>query len=188
MHNTEEEFIKVIITGNSKGLRKIYEMFLPRIRKLITSNGGNEEDVQDVFQSAILTIFEKAQKENFKLTSKFFTLLYGICRNIWGNRLQKKSFKEVTLSDTVKYSSEENIEYEIEKAEEQALFWASFKKLGKDCQKLLRLFFDKEKMEKIAKLMGYGSVSYAKKRKFQCKEKLIEWIKKDPRYKELSNK
>ncbi len=188
MHNKEDDFLKAVKNGDSKGLREIYELFLPRIRKLVTSNGGSEEDAQDIFQSAILTIYEKSQNENFKLTSKFFTLLYGICRNLWGNRLQKKSFKEVTLSDHVKYSSEENIEFDIERTEEQELFWASFQKLGEDCQKLLRLFFDKEKMEKIAKMMGYGSVSYAKKRKFQCKEKLIEWIKKDRRYKELSNK
>jgi RNA polymerase sigma factor (sigma-70 family) len=162
-------------------------MFLPRIRKLITLNGGSEADAQDIFQSAILTIYEKAQAKDFQLTSKFYTLLYGICRNLWGNRLQKKSFKEVTLLDDVKYSSEENIEVDIEKTEEQELFWDAFQHLGEDCQKLLRLFFDKEKMEKIAKMMGYGSVSYAKKRKFQCKEKLIEWIKKDDRFNELRN-
>ena len=181
----EDGFIKAIISGDSNGLRQIYEQFLPRIRRLITSNGGSEEDAQDIFQSAILTIYEKAQKENFQLTSKFYTLLYGICRNLWGNRLQKKSFKEVTLLEDVKYKSEDNIEFDIEKTEEQELFWSSFQKLGEDCQKLLRLFFDKEKMEKIAQLMGYGSVSYAKKRKFQCKEKLVEWVKKDIRFKEL---
>ena len=185
MHQKEDEYIKAIKTGDSKGLRQIYELFLPRIRKLITSNGGKEADAQDVFQSAILTIYEKTQSGDFKLTSKFYTLLYGICRNLWGNRLQKKSFKEVTLLEDVKYTSEENIEFDIEKTEEQELFWTSFQKLGKDCQKLLRLFFDKEKMEKIAKMMGYGSVSYAKKRKFQCKEKLVELVKKDIRYKEL---
>ena len=187
MQPSENEFIKAISTGDSKGLRQIYETFLPRIRKLITNNGGSEADAQDIFQSAILTIYEKCQKPDFKLTSKFFTLLYGICRNLWGNRLQKKSFKEVTLIEDVKYKSEENIEFDIEQTEEQALFWSSFQKLGEDCQKLLRLFFDKEKMEKIAQMMGYGSVSYAKKRKFQCKEKLVDLVKKDIRYKELKH-
>ena len=74
-----------------------------------------------------------------------------------------------------------------EQTEEQEVFWEAFQKLGADCQKLLRLFFDKEKMEKIAKMMGYGSVSYAKKRKFQCKEKLVDWVKKDHRFNELKN-
>jgi len=174
MYQKEDEFIHAIKTGDSNSLRHIYEIFQPRIRKLITSNGGSEDDAQDIFQSAILTIYEKVQSENFKLTSKFYTLLYGICRNLWGNRLQKKSFKEVTLLEDIKYRSEDNIEFDIEKTEEQELFWTSFEKLGEDCQKLLRLFFDREKMEKIAQMMGYGSVSYAKKRKFQCKEKLIE--------------
>lgn len=186
MYQNDDEFIKAIISGDSNGLRRIYDLFLPRIRHLVASNGGSEEDAQDIFQSAILTIYEKAQASDFRLTSQFYTLLYGVCRNLWGNRLQKKSFKEVTLTEEVKYSSEENIEIDIEKTEEQEVFWDAFRKLGEDCQKLLRLFFDKEKMEKIADMMGYSSVSYAKKRKFQCKEKLIEWIKKDDRFKELN--
>ena len=33
--------------------------------------------------------------------------------------------------------------------------------------------------------MGYKSDKYAKKRKYQCKEKLIKKIKSDPKFKEL---
>ena len=67
MYQKEEEFIQAIKTGDSSGLRQIYEMFLPRIQNLVTSNGGSKDDAKDVFQSAILTIYEKVQKENFKL-------------------------------------------------------------------------------------------------------------------------
>lgn len=41
-------------------------------------------------------------------------------------------------------------------------------------------------MARIAELMGYGSVSYARKRKFQCKEKLIALTKAAPLYRELA--
>lgn len=181
----KNEFINAIVTGESNGLRQIYAEFLPKIRRLVTNNGGREEDAQDVFQNAILVIFEKASKPEFKLTSSFYTLLYGICRNIWGNRLQKKSFKEVTLLEDIKYLSEENIEADLIKLEEQNMFWSAFQHLGEDCQKLLRLFFDKEKMEKIAQMMGFSSVNYAKKRKFQCKEKLVSLIQNDQRFNEL---
>jgi len=183
----KDENIRAIQDGNSKGLQNIYAEFLPRIRRLITNNGGREEDAQDVFQNAILVIYEKSAQKDFKLTSGFYTLLYGICRNLWGNRLQKKSFKEVTIPEDVKYKSDDNIEADLEAIEEQNLFWSAFKNLGEDCQKLMRLFFDKEKMEKIAQMMGYSSVSYAKKRKFQCKEKLVAFVKADDRFDELNN-
>ena len=73
----------------------------------------------------------------------------------------------------------------IEEAEENKIFWDAFEQLGQDCQKLMRLFFDKVRMEKIAELMGFGSVSYAKKRKFQCKERLVNLVKEDLRFQEL---
>jgi len=187
MQLSKDENIRAIVQGDSKGLRKIYKEFLPRVRRLIVQNGGREEDAQDVFQSAILIVFEKASKRDFQLTSSFYTLLYGICRNIWGNRLQKKSFKEVTLPEDIKYKSDQNIEKDLERVEEQDLFWFAFKQLGEDCQKLLTLFFDKEKMESIAQVMGYTSVSYAKKRKFQCKEKLVKLVKADQRFEELKS-
>ena len=49
----------------------------------------------------------------------------------------------------------------------------------------MRLFFDKTNMEKIAELMGFGSVNYAKKRKFQCKERLVSLVKADSRFQDL---
>jgi len=184
----KDKNIQAIVQGDSIGLRNIYTDYLPRIRKLITNNGGQEEDVQDVFQSAILLIYEKGRKKDFKLTSSFYTLLYGICRNLWGNRLQKKSFQEVTLSEDIKYKvADSNIEADMERIEEQNVFWFAFRQLGEDCQKLMRLFFDKEKMERIAQMMGYSSVSYAKKRKFQCKEKLVALVKSDERFRELKS-
>jgi hypothetical protein len=89
--------------------------------------------------------------------------------------------------EDIKYKSDDNIEADLEKVDEQNLFWSAFQQLGEECQKLLRLFFDKEKMAKIAEMMGYGSEGYAKKRKFQCKEKLVELIKTDRRFDELKN-
>ncbi len=188
MSNANEEYIKAIVNGDNPGLQRIYEDFLPRIRYLVTTNGGREADAQDVFQNAIILIYEKAKKPDFKLSSGFYTLLHGICRNLWGNRLQKKSFKEVTIPEQLKYSSEDDVQADIEQLEEQNVFWESFRQLGADCQKLLRLFFDKEKMDKITQLMGFGSVSYTKKRKFQCKEKLVELVKSDARFEELKTK
>lgn len=187
MHISKDKNIQAIINGDSEGLRKIYTDLLPRIRKLILRNGGQEEDAQDIFQSAILIIYEKALKDDFQLTSSFYTLLYGICRNLWGNRLQKKSFQEVTLPLDIKYKSDQNIEEELERVEEQDLFWFAFQQLGVDCQRLLRLFFEKEKMERIAQVMGYTSISYAKKKKFMCKEKLIKLVKADQRFEELKH-
>jgi hypothetical protein len=67
------------------------------------------------------------------------------------------------------------------------LYREKFQLLGDDCQKLLTLYFEKKNMEDIAKAMGFGSEGYARKRKFQCKEKLTKLIKSDERYGELKS-
>lgn len=185
MTSDQEYYINAIKKGDSKGLRKIYTDFLPRITNFIRSKGGSSDDAEDIFQNALLLIYEKSKKKDFKLTSNFYTLLYGICWNLWGNKIQKKSNQEVSIPEDAKYSTEENIENDMERSEEQALFWAAFELLGEDCQRLLRLFFEKTKMEEIAEKMGFSSVSYAKKRKFQCKEKLVEFVRSDIRFPEL---
>lgn len=184
--NQHQAYINAIQTGDTKGLREIYSQFLPKIISLISNNGGSADDAQDIFQDAILVIYEKSKKKDFKLSSGFYTLLYGICRNLWGNRLQKSSFKNVTLTDHTKYTSETNQEDALLKAEEERVFWDNFKKLGADCQKLMQLFFEKVKMDEITKIMGYSSTGATKKRKFTCKERLLSFIKTDVRYSELN--
>ncbi len=139
----------------------------------------------DVFQDALVVMFEKCRQEHFTLRSSFGTFLYGICRNLWGNRLQKKSRTEVTLSEDFKFTDSTNLEFDMQTAEEERIFWDAFRKLGADCQKLLHLFFDQKSMEEIAESMQFSSVGYAKKRKFQCKEQLIERVKGDARFVEI---
>lgn len=185
MNTTDQDFVSMVRSGNPAGLRAIYKEFLPRIARHIMSKGGSYDDAKDVFQDGILVLYEKARQPDFDLTSGFYTFLFGICRNIWGNRLQKKSRTEVTIPEDAKYKSDIDTEELIYQAEESRLFWDSFKKLGDDCRKLMRLFFEKTKMEDITSIMGYGSINYTKKRKFVCKEQLVRFVKEDERFDEL---
>ncbi len=184
---SDQKYIDSITNGDSEGLHQIYQLFLPRIHAFITRNGGSGDDAKDVFQDAIIIIYEKAKQDNFILSSGFYTLLYGVCRNLWGNRLQKKSRQTVTLVDDYKYTEYvvDGLEELIEREEEAKVFWSAFQKLGEDCQRLLRLFFDKIKMSEIVKILGFSSESYAKKRKFICKERLVKLVRADARFDEL---
>ncbi len=182
MQSDQSAYLVAIQSSDPQGLKAIYRDFLPKIRTFVSRNGGSEADAEDVFQDALLVLFDKTRKDDFVLSSAFYTLLYGICRNLWGNRLQKKSRTEVTLQDDFKYSDEESILFNLEEAERQSLFWDSFHRLKPECQTLLQLFFKKKSMEEIATTLSFSSVAYAKKRKFLCKEQLIKFVKADRRY------
>ena len=73
--------------------------------------------------------------------------------------------------------------YELNKRYQ--LFQEHFKKLSFNCQKILELFLAKIPLKEIASILGLKSEFYVKKRKHICKEKLVESIKKDPKFNSL---
>lgn len=165
----------------------MYQQLFPAIRKLVQDFGGSEADAKDVFQDATIVIYEKAQKPDFQLTSQFSTFFIGICRNLWMSRRQKKSASEVTIPEEAKYMADESLEIDLLQVERGKLFYKALRELGEDCQKLLQLFFQKYSMEEIAQEMGFGSEGYARRRKSQCKDRLVEIVKHAPEYQELKN-
>ncbi len=180
--------IQAIQENDTAGIKELYKQYLPRIASFISSNGGSFDDARDIFQDALVLIYQKSKQEDFELTSSFYTLLYGVCRNLWGNQLQKKSRTEVRLTEDKDVPIDESISGLIEQGEQRKVFWEAFKKLGKDCQKILELFFAKVRMAEIVDRLSLSSVSNAKKKKFQCKEKLVKLVKADRRFKELNYK
>ncbi len=187
MSEDRDSHVKAIRTGDQEGIRRIYQEFLPSIINLISSKGGNREDALDVFQSALIVVFERVRTEEFDLHGSFGGFLHHICRNIWGNRLQKKSFQEVRTADFIKYDrGGEEWEPFLVQEEKRLLLMDHLSRIGRECQQVLRMFFDQKSMKEIQEAMGWKSVSYASKRKFQCKERLISSIQDDPRFVELN--
>jgi RNA polymerase sigma factor (sigma-70 family) len=181
----EMSFVKAILNSNQPVLRHIYAKFLPPVANLIKQHGGTHADALDVFQDALIIIFEKAQKPDFQLSGSFFSYLYGVCRNVWGNKLQKKDNQTVTIDGLFKLSDNNDLHPHIERQEKEQVFWMAFEKLGKDCRLILQLFFEGHSMEEICSTLGQSSVGYTKKRKFHCKEALIQLVKTDPKFAEL---
>jgi len=59
------------------------------------------------------------------------------------------------------------------------------KEISAGCRQVLELYTQGKKVKEIAKIMGFKSEGYARKRKFKCKEQLINRIKQDSRYEEF---
>ena len=184
LQNTEYQYVKGILEHDSLILETIYREYLSGIIAMVRKNKGTTEDAKDVFQEAILIIYEKARQPDFQLTGTFYNFLYGICRFLWWRQLKKKYRKDITLEEDKGYTIEEDIEKIVIDEEKRQLFQEALGKLGEDCQKVLQLFFDGVPLVDIAKEMGYSN-SYIKLKKHNCKEMLSEIMKKDRRYREL---
>ncbi|HLP96473.1 MAG TPA: sigma-70 family RNA polymerase sigma factor [Saprospiraceae bacterium] len=186
---TNTAYIQGIVSGDAKVLRHMYQTIYPGILRMVLQQGGLEADARDVFQEATIVLYNQALRADFSIQHQFTTYFTAVCRNIWFNRQTKKSASNVTIGEEAKLLTDEGqVELDFVALERQELFDTAFLKLGEDCQKLLTLFFEKVAMSEIAKIMGYASEGYARRRKFQCKDYLMEQIKSLPKYLELIQK
>ncbi len=182
----DEYYIKGINEGNSKVIQELYLAFMPRITRFIEQNNGNKQEAMDIFQEALVIIYNKVRSNDFRLTSSFYTFLYAICRNLWRNQLKKKKSIGVTTLAPELLSEESGVVEAMENYAKKQLFREKFHLLKESCQSILRLFFEGISMREIAEKLNI-SEKYARKRKFDCKEKLIEKIQADPKFKELNS-
>jgi len=148
----------------------MYSEYFGMVRHLVMENSGAEADAKDVFQEAMVALFEMVQKPGFSFTAQPSTLLYSIARNKWLKSLRGKG-KEVSLRDFEVH--EEVKEYDAEKdvlidKMEQAL-----KFLGQPCEGILRSFYYlKKSMAEIAAEHGYKSATHTKAQKYKCLQRL----------------
>ena len=171
---SNEELLRGILRNNNLVLRHIYKSYYHKINAFVCHNSGDEDDANDIFQEAIIVIYRKIKDNTLQLDNcAFETYLYSVCRYLWLKHLEKESIYDDDLDEVIR------------KNERYKLFQDHFQKLGKDCQKILQLFFDKVPLKQIADIMGLTSESYAKKRKHQCKEYLVRSIKQDTEYKNI---
>ena len=180
---SNEEIIRLLVEDRNQFYTFSYHEYLPMIQNFILKNSGNETDAKDLFHDTIVIIFNKINAKELKLTSSFKTYFFAISKNLWHQRLKILSKTDsiddrLNLNNTV-IEQEEYLDFEEEK-----LYQAHFKKLDKECQKILAGFFDKKSFRDIADDLKYKP-SYIKKLKFKCKEKLIQGITNDPVFKEL---
>lgn len=180
-----DPYIQGIRNGDRKIVAEIWKDIFPAVRKWVREGGGNEDDAKDIFQDAMMLVYDKAAQPDFQLSSKFSTFFLGISRNLLGNLFQKKYFRHITISDDDKYMGEP---LDFEEIERRNLFDKAKALQGADCMKLMELYFQKKTMAEIAVIMSFKSEQYAKLRKFQCKERLEALVKQQPGFKELFNK
>lgn len=181
----DKDYIEGLLNKNSKTIELIYQTFASKIQRYVIGKGGSIEDAKDVFQDALMLIYKKSQSPDFKLTSQFYTYLFGICRHLYDRKRKKKSNNNVTIIDDNRFIDEYDIENAILKQEKHTLYELNFQKLGIFCQQLLSLFYAKTSMQEIATQLNLKNEHTARTRKYRCQKKLEEFIKSDTRFEEL---
>ena len=168
--------IEGIRKQDDKVLNYLYDNYYQTVKNHVLKNSGSEEDVSDLFQETIITLYQKISENNFTLTSDLKGYFFGIARNIWNAELRgKRRTEELTID--LPEEDEDTIDPLFQK-----IMTRAFNKLKPDCQKILTLFYDGCSYEEIAFKMKLKNETYARRKKYLCKEAIMEIIKEDPEY------
>lgn len=175
---TDQEIITQIKKGNiNKPLKQLYKEF-PKIKKLILSSGGTTTIAQEIFNDSLILLIEKIEQNDFILTSKLTTYLYGINRFLWKNELRKQNKTiELEWSDTL-ILNHEDLNYDEEKEEKLQLLVQLLDQITEKCKAIIQLFyFERLSMKQIAEQLNYSSVNSAKTQKYKCLESVSKRAK-----------
>ncbi|MCO6496212.1 MAG: sigma-70 family RNA polymerase sigma factor [Chitinophagaceae bacterium] len=171
--NDERELLKGLASHDPKAVELIYRQNYGAIESFIIKNNGFAEDARDVFQEAMVVLFEKAQSDSFELTCLIKTYLYSVCRRLWLKRIQKEKDQKLytpglaTLEETIPV--EDDIDEHVKRNENLELMDSAMAKIGEPCKSLLEAFYlQKKSMPEIAAQFGYTNADNAKTQKYKC--------------------
>lgn len=154
-----------------KAFRKLYK-FYPKVEKHVLINSGSKEEALDIFQDALIVVFNKINSPEFD-SSKFLLdgFLINTCKFLWSNELRKLKVRQGSEQSISNLEYNDEIAAQLEKENQFKIIDQSLEQLGKKCQEILEMFYYKSfSMDSIAKKFGYKTVKSAKVQKYKCME------------------
>jgi len=170
----DQDILKGILAGDGRALEAIYRLYYPSISHMILQNNGSSEEAQDIFQEAIIVLYDKVSQGTFELNSKLKTYLYAVSRRLWLKQINHARFGNTDISHYEDLlSSEEDIDkhQEIEVQFEQ--MEQAIDKLGEPCKTIIHDFYIlNHSMQDICEKFGYTNTDNAKTQKYKCLQRL----------------
>jgi RNA polymerase sigma factor (sigma-70 family) len=185
---SDQDVLDGIKRRDNATLEYVYQQCYPMIQDLVIRHSGNHEDAQDIFQDAMVIIYNKVKKNELVLFCAFKTYLYSICKRLSMKYLeQRRRAGMVTreLPQPEEIPAEQAVDAYEEEVEKYNIFQQHLLELKEDARKLLKLYMENYSFKEISTIMGYKSENYAKTRKYAFKEELKRRILEDPYYRKF---
>lgn len=174
LHWTDDDLLEGLANGSDAALNQLYRRYFPMVLHLILSNNGSEDDAKDIFQEALVVLYEHVQEDTFTLNAQLKTYLYSVSRRLWLKQLARKGRYSTLGSDDLIESNDfaavDDDLAEHERRDGQFEHMAvSLGKLGEPCRTLLEDFYIRHlSMQDITEKFGYTNADNAKTQKYKC--------------------
>lgn len=168
--NNEKALLEGLALSDKKAIETIYRDNFNMIQSLVINNNGSADDAKDVFQEAMIVLYEKARSGNFELSCQIKTYVYSVCRRLWLKRLQQLDrFLPQVENLELTVPVEEEIEEHEKRNTEFEMMDKAIGSLGEPCKSLLEAYYlQKQNMQVIAANFGYTNADNAKNQKYKC--------------------
>jgi RNA polymerase sigma factor (sigma-70 family) len=168
--SNELVLLKGLAANDRKAIEAIYLANYSMIQTLVISNNGTSDDARDVFQEAIIVLYEKAKSGSFELHAQLKTYIYAVCRRLWLKRLQANQRFSGDLANAQEMiDTGEDIDMYEHRTRDFELMEQALQHLGEPCKEILESYYlRKRNMTEIAKEFGYTNAENAKNQKYKC--------------------
>lgn len=164
---------KALLSGLARNERKavetIYKENYNMVQSLVINNNGTADDAKDIFQEAMIVLYEKARSGTFELNCQIKTYVYSVCRRLWLKKLQQSNrYLEIgNIESTVPV--DEDVDDHAKRNAEFEMMEKAITGLGEPCRSLLEAYYlQKKNMQEIAFDFGYTNAENAKNQKYKC--------------------
>jgi RNA polymerase sigma factor (sigma-70 family) len=166
----EKLLLQGLARNDKKAVETIYRLNYSTVQSLIINNNGSADDAKDIFQEAMIVLYEKARSGNFELNCQIKTYVYSVARRLWLKKLQQASRYggDITTAENT-VPVEEDLEDHQRRDNEFGMMEKAMDGLGEPCRSLLEAFYlRKQNMQEIASAFGYTNAENAKTQKYKC--------------------
>lgn len=166
----EKDLLEGLARNDTKAVETIYKENYNLVQSLIINNNGSTDDAKDIFQEAMIVLYEKVRSGTFELNCQIRTYVYSVSRRLWLKKLQQMSrYSTPVESLEAVIPVEDDVEIHDQRNSEFEMMNKAISSLGEPCKSLLEAFYlQKRNMQDIAESFGYTNADNAKTQKYKC--------------------
>jgi len=179
--HSDHRYIEALQKHDSRLIEEIYQKTAPGIKAYLMSKGAGAEEAGDIFQEALIDIYNQAQNEKFVLTCPLEAFLLLICKRKWINLNDKNKRRGVTKSMDDGYTSiaaddDEAAELYANTVEKEQLVMTMLERISQRCREIIVASYTSKPQQQVADEMGV-SYAYLRKKKSLCMAELITLVR-----------
>lgn len=166
----EQLLLQGLAKDDKRAIETIYKENYNVVQALIINNNGTPDDAKDIFQEAMMVLYQKVKSGTFELNCQIKTYIYSVSRRLWLKRLSHQN--RYSLMDShhdLQAMVEDDMEANDRRDAEFVMMEKALNNLGEPCKSLIEAFYLKKKsMQDIAASFGYTNADNAKTQKYKC--------------------